>query len=278
MHFRSVVLALLGSGAVCLFGSAADVKVLAQDPSTVSRTVTYHETDIVPISTEVRFTTLIELPKEESILEVTCGDKEYWPVNWTGNLAYVKPAKPGSKTNINLITASGNVYSFLATEVSQDPNGHADLKVFVSPADTTAVVAMKQQPRFIPAESVAVYKKQAEDAQVKLATELAANRQQIEKERAALHAKYPETIKHDYRFTASEKNPFHVTAIYHDDRFTYIEAAPEEAPSVYEVKEGKPSLIQYQFKDGRYLIPKILDDGYLRVGKSELKFHRESAS
>jgi type IV secretion system protein VirB9 len=68
-----------------------------------------------------------------------------------------------------------------------------------------------------------------------------------------------------------------VTAIYHDDRFTYIEAAPEEAPSVYEVKDGKPSLIQYTFKDGRYMIPKILNDGYLRVGKSELKFHRETA-
>jgi hypothetical protein len=36
-------------------------------------------------------------------------------------------------------------------------------------------------------------------------------------------------------------------------------------------------LIQYTFKDGRYTIPKILDDGYLRVGKSELKFHRETA-
>src|ERR1700749_1390987 len=147
MRFRSLVFALVGSSAVCLFGSAADVKVLAQDPSTVSRTVSYHETDIVPISTEVRFTTLIELPKEESILEATCGDKEYWPVNWTGNLAYVKPAKPGGRTNINLITASGNVYSFLATEVSQDPNGHADLKLFVTPSDTSAVMAMNGSPR-----------------------------------------------------------------------------------------------------------------------------------
>ncbi len=34
------------------------------EPSTISRTVTYHKTDIVPIATEIRFTTLIELPKE----------------------------------------------------------------------------------------------------------------------------------------------------------------------------------------------------------------------
>lgn len=277
MKIPNLALALSCFGIPCVPGSAADVKVIAGDPSTVSRTVTYHETDIIPISTEIRFTTLIELPKEESIIEVTCGDKEYWPVNWTGNLAYVKPAKPGGKTNINLITASGNVYSFLATEVSQDANGHADLKLFVTPSDTSAVMAMKGSPRFIPADSVAAYKKQAEEAQVKLATEQAAAQQQIAKERDAIRAEYPDTIKHDYAFSGGARNPFHVTAIYHDDRFTYIEATPEEAPAVYEIKDGKPSLIEYTFKDGRYTIPKILLNGYLRVGKSELKFHRETA-
>ena len=45
----------------------------------------------------------------------------------------------------------------------------------------------------------------------------------------------------------------------------------------YDPQDGKPSLVQYQLKDGRYTIPKILDDGYLRVGKRELKFHRETA-
>ena len=277
MSFRNVALVLSCLSIPCVPGSGADVKVLAGDPSTVSRTVTYHETDIIPISTEIRFTTLIELPNEESILEVTCGDKEYWPVNWTGNLAYVKPAKPASRTNINLITASGNVYSFLANEVSQDPNGHADLKLFVTPSDSSAVVAMKSSPRFIPAESVAAYKQQAEQAEAKLAAQQTANQKELAKERDAIRAEYPDTIKHDYTFMQGGKNPFHVTAIYHDDRFTYIEAVPEEAPSVYEVKDGKPSLIQYTFKDGRYTIPKILDDGYLRVGKSELKFHRETA-
>jgi type IV secretion system protein VirB9 len=278
MKLRSVALALSCLGIPCLPGRAADVKVLAGDPSTVSRTVPYHDSDIIPISTEVRFTTLIELPKEESILEVTCGDKEYWLVNWTGNLAYVKPAKPGGRTNLNLITASGNVYSFLATEVSQNPDGHADLKIFITPSDRSAIVAMKEKPRFISADSVVVYQKQAEEAQAKLAAEESANRQQLEKDRVALRSEYPETIKHDYKYSVAAKNPFNVTAIYHDDRFTYIEASPEEAPSVYEMKDGKPSLVQYEFKNGRYTIPKILDDGYLRAGKSELKFHRESAS
>jgi type IV secretion system protein VirB9 len=279
MRFLKHALVFALTSLNCIYGSAADVQVLAGDPNTVSRTVSYHDTDIVPISTEVRFTTLIELPKEESILEVTCGDKEYWPVNWTGNLAYVKPAQPGSRTNLNLITASGNVYSFLATEVSNVAGSHADLKVFVNPVDSTALVAMKDKPRFIPASSVEVYKKQAENAQAQLLAQQVAVKKELARERVEVRADAATAIRHDYKYSSSaQKNPFNVTAIYHDDRFTYIEATPNETPAVYEVKDGKPSLIQFEFdqKTGRYTINKILDDGYLRVGKSQLRFHREN--
>src|ERR1700761_6658156 len=259
---------------------AADSKTVAGDPNTSSRTVSYHDTDIIPIATEIRFTTLIELPKEETIVEVTCGDKEYWPVNWSDNFAYVKPARQGGRTNINLIAASGNVYSFIATEVSEIANAHADLKVFVNPADNSAIVAMKDKPRFVSADAVEGYKQAAEQAEQQLQAERAASQKELEREKSEIRAAYPSTIKHDYKYANGAKNPFNVTAIYHDDRFTFIEATPQEAPAVYEVKDGKPSLVQYEFdqKTGRYVIPKILDDGYLRVGKSEFKFHRESNS
>jgi len=59
------------------------------------------------------------LPKNEQILDFTCGDKEFWIVSGTQNFAYVKPAKVNFQTNLNLITASGNVYSFVLTEVSE---------------------------------------------------------------------------------------------------------------------------------------------------------------
>jgi type IV secretion system protein VirB9 len=254
----------------------AEQRILAGDPSTTSRTVSYHETDIVPIATEIRFTTLIELPREETILEVTCGDKEYWPVNWTGNLAYIKPARSGGRTNLNLITASGNVYSFLLTEVSVTANAHADLKVFVNPADNSAIVAMKDKPRFVSTEAMDAYRKSAAQAEQQLQARQSALEKQLESEKSVLRESYPATIRHDYKYAAAVKSPFNVTAIYHDDRFTYIEATPQEAPAIYEVKDGKPSLIEFEFKNGRYTIPKILDDGYLRVGKSELKFHRDT--
>ena len=50
--------------------------LFAADPSGTSREVQYKKTDIVPMATQIRFTTLIELPEAETILEATCGDKE----------------------------------------------------------------------------------------------------------------------------------------------------------------------------------------------------------
>jgi type IV secretion system protein VirB9 len=46
---------------------------------------------------------------------------------------------------------------------------------------------------------------------------------------------------------------------------------------LYEVKDGKPNLIAFQFENGVYIAPKIIDNGYLAVGKKKLVFARRIA-
>ena len=48
-------------------------------------------------------------------------------MNGNQNFAYVKPAKIGAQTNLNLVTASGNVYSFVLAEVSESPREAAGI-------------------------------------------------------------------------------------------------------------------------------------------------------
>ena len=82
-----------------------------------------------------------------------------------------------------------------------------------------------------------------------------------------LRAEYPDTMQFSYNFK-KDKPPFHVEAVWHDDKFTYIRAHPQEAPALYEVKDGKPNLTQFELRpDGLYFIPKILDRAYLEIGK-----------
>jgi type IV secretion system protein VirB9 len=35
-----------------------------------------------------------------------------------------------------------------------------------------------------------------------------------------------------------------------------------------------PNLINFQFENGTYVVPKVLDSGYLAIGKKKLMFSR----
>src|SRR6202044_1785847 len=106
-----------------------------------ARTVQYAETDIIPIHAKVRFSTLIVLPADEEILDATTGDKEFWIINGAHNLCYLHPAQQGIQSNLNLITSSGHVYSFLLTEISKEPHAEPDLKIFVEPKERSSIAA-----------------------------------------------------------------------------------------------------------------------------------------
>src|SRR2546422_8852319 len=80
------------------------------------REVTASGRSLIPLQTRLRYTTMILLPEDEEILDVLCGDMDWWVISATHNIAHVKPAKEGAATNLKLVTGSGTVYSVLLTE------------------------------------------------------------------------------------------------------------------------------------------------------------------
>src|SRR5437899_8481325 len=121
------------------------IPAIAQDAS--ASTVQYHSQDIVPIHAKLKYTTLIEVPPSEKIMEAATGDKEFWVVDVVGNFCFVHPAKAGISSNLNLITDKGNIYSFTLRDVS-DSSAVPDLKVLVEPADHSSIVASSGPPQF----------------------------------------------------------------------------------------------------------------------------------
>lgn len=240
------------------------------DPST--RTIGYGTKDVVKLHTKVRFTTLIVLPKDERIVDFSCGDKDLWIIDGNENFAYVKPAKEGSTTNLNLITASGNIYTFVLVEVSNIPSTGPDIKVFIEPKEESMINAASQPPRFVSAGDLDSYRRQIEIAK----QETKRVEEAAEKERDAQIGKFLSETKFTYHYD-SEKKPFRVKAIYHDSKFTYIKADPEETPTLYEIRDGKPNLVNFEYKDGVYIADKVIDRGYLAIGKSRLLFVRRES-
>ena len=85
---------------------------------------------------------------------------------------------------------------------------------------------------------------------------------------------YPLQLKFDYTFKADEP-PFDIQSIYHDDKFTYIKTTAPEKFSVYEMRDGKPNLVNYDLREGTYIIPKVMDSGYVELGKKRMDFSRK---
>ena len=120
---------ILGPALALTVISTTPVSLSAQAQGTGIREVSASARSLIPLQTKLRYTTMVVLPEGEEILDVICGDRDFWVISSTHNIAHVKPAKEGAATNMNLVTASGAVYSFLLTEKSG--NGMPDLKVYV---------------------------------------------------------------------------------------------------------------------------------------------------
>jgi type IV secretory pathway VirB9-like protein len=239
---------------------ASSTAAVAQDAS--ARTVQYHSQDIVPIHAKLKYTTLIEVPPSEKIMEAATGDKDFWVVDVVGNFCFVHPAKAGISSNLNLITDKGNIYSFTLQDVS-GTSATPDLKVLVEPADRSALVASSGPPQFVPAAQLAQSKQ-----------ELAAVQAHITQAVDEYKSAYPLQLKFDYDYKANEA-PFNIQSIYHDGKFTYIKTNAPEKFRVYEMKDGKPNLINYDLRDGTYIIPKVMDSGYVELGKKRMEFSRK---
>ncbi len=225
-----------------------------------ARIVHYHQNDIVSIRARMHYTTLIELPPTEKIMEVATGDKDFWIIDAVGNYCFLHPAQAGIQSDLDLITNKGNVYSFA---LKDDETAEPDLKVVIEPNDPSSIAAANGATKWVPASEVSTLETQAK-----------AVRQHDADAVETFRANYPtQKLKFDYSY--KNKQPFGITAIYHDDRFTYIKSSAPEKFAVYELKDGKPDLINYQLQNDTYVIPQVVDKGYLRIGKHKLTFERK---
>jgi type IV secretion system protein VirB9 len=234
----------------------------AQSTAESARTVQYHAQDIVPIHAKLKFTTLIVVPPTEKIMEAATGDKDFWVVDVVGNFCFVHPAKQGISSNLNLITDKGNIYSFTLQDVS-GTSVAPDLKVIIEPADRSSIVASTGPAQYVPAAQVQQVQQQLNAVQTHIG-------QAVDEYKEA----YPLALKFDYRFKANSA-PFNVQSIYHDEKFTYIKTNAAEKFSVYEMKDGKPNLINYDLRDGTYIIPTVMQEGYVQLGNKKMQFTRK---
>ena len=256
-------------------GILSSGEILTCAANDMARVVKYAQNDIVPVKTKLRFSTLIVLPEKEEILDFTTGDKEFWIINGAHNLCYVHPAQAGIRSNLNLITASGRVYSFLLTEISGEPGTDPDLKIFIEPKEQLVSESGAFAQGYVSATESEAYKREIQTIRDQSSAQVQTVQKSAEQQIEKFRTEYPTKLQFDYQFDVKgTSKPFLITAIYHDDTFTYIKCAASEKPAIYEIKYGKPNLINFELQNGVYVVPKIVDAGYLAIGKKKLAFTR----
>jgi type IV secretion system protein VirB9 len=246
------------------FGLVGTSGVVASGQTTGIRDVTATAHSLVPLQTRLRYTTMILLPDDDEILDVVCGDRDFWVISATHNIAHVKPAKEDAATNLNLVTASGAVYSFLLSE--RGGTAPPDLKVYVTsdPSEARAKPKYYTAAQFEGAQADVAAAKEALEGERRRVTEAIASYQQD----------YPSRLQFAYGSLKYEK-PFLVRAVWNDGQFTYVKSDATELPALYEVKDGTPSLLNFQVRNGTYVVPKVVERGYFALGKAQLSFAQQ---
>jgi type IV secretion system protein VirB9 len=238
------------------------------------RTITVSEADAPPVvRAGLLQSTLILLPDQEKVANVFAGDTVDWVFDG-GHVASrfisIKPKVAGSTTDVHIVSDHGNEYTLQLREVSGDDDPHFDSKIFIAPGDKAAKDRLAELPVFVPAAELDKVKQEAASAKAAEAATLKA--EQIEEE--AYRSQYPGSLHFDYTWDKSKGKELGLQAIWRDDKFTYLRGQFQETPALYEVKDKKPSLINFDFSNGLYTVPKELDNGYLAIGKQKVEFHR----
>ena len=139
---------------------ALTVPLIAQDGGPVLHVIEAQD-QITQIRARTRHTTVIVLPPTETVLDFVVGDSEYWHLTGAANLAFLKPITEGVTTNVALVCASGNIYSFLVTEQSAgDP--HLVVRVEAQADADTRISPTRHEPAFVARSQVAAYQQMAE--------------------------------------------------------------------------------------------------------------------
>ena len=130
-------------------------------------------------------------------------------------------------------------------------------------------------------DRVAAYQQMAADAseaarsaQQEAQVRIREARVQAASEIEQFRASYPTRLAFAYRLDRDAADrPFRVEAMWHDGQFTYIRSHAQESPALYELRDGKPSLVAYDLTpEGLYIARHVLGDGWLQIGDERLRW------
>ncbi len=275
-HTAAFALAWSGMAFAAGVPTTTTPKVEPAKADSHSRVVEATEKTVIEIRTAVLESTLLTLPENEKVAITFAGDTKNWLIQATKvptRYLSVKPMTAHTQTNLHIITDHGNDYSFLLREVSGSAEPY-DVKVFIEATDQRMKENIQAAPVMVSADESERAKHEAELAKKEAEAAIKAAENKAAVDVSAYRESYPAKMNFAYEWNRVKGDKLGLEQIWNDDKFTYFRAHPQEAPALYELKDGKPSLVNFDLRDGVYTVTKLMDAGWLAVGKTQVDFRR----
>jgi type IV secretory pathway VirB9-like protein len=257
----------------------------------------------LPLWTTTRFQTSITLPNGEKVWKANASDDDDWEVTWVkkSNLVFVKPFFPNATTAVNVITYSGNHYTFRATSDTANAGNEPMLLLDVLPPAWMKAKLLQQQdtgkqggaPKgrsgaiaapsegpgdgeedLVPASEVEKARRGGFEAGAKAGEDKAMARRDEELR------EYAYSIFHNandnYKWSGDTKE-LRLKKAFDDGRVTYLifESAMNIQPAFWEISGGERKDVRSQrptFASDVVIIGKLFKEGTLSLGpKVEIK-------
>lgn len=268
---RNAILFLVLAGGVW-----ADSYPFTAKPLEHSRTVEVGEQSIVPVYVGYGQTTLIVLPKDETVMDTFGLDKgAFWAVDRTeaaSRYLSIKPKQKGISGTLSIVSNHGNIYTFVLKEVG-DTKQEYDVKLFVS-ADSQLQQKINKPPAYVLASEANQYKAEAQQAKSQIEEIKESDQKKMEQAEDSFRSTYPQTIRHDYTWDRSDGQKLGLQDVWHDSKFTFIRVDTAEAPAFFEIRDGKKNITNAPLDHGIYTITHIVNEGELVIGKRHVRFQR----
>lgn len=262
---------------------AGEGKIVTGDPNLSARNLSYHFGNAVPIYTQRRWSTILYLDKNETILDAVMADKDNFELHTEKNVNFITvntkaDSTLGAKTNLSLFTGSGNIYTVAIFDVTGKPDMHADTQVNLDASgDQQMKSAMNAPARFVPADQVNALKTQLGEAEKGLQAAKVAFEEKLRQQQDVAQAAAIKEVKSGYEFNKARAKPFEVYSMTDNGKFTILKTHAAEQFAVYETKDGKPVAINmFPDGDGTIRLDRIVDTGYFQIGKKRAAFARQT--
>ncbi|MGA8598817.1 MAG: TrbG/VirB9 family P-type conjugative transfer protein [Bryobacteraceae bacterium] len=250
--------------AVAIFGQSLE-----------SKTIRLRRGEIPTINCSQGQVCEIDFDGAEQIMKAPLGDSKDWAAAFLTDAAknhlLIKTLTEGKdnpcpQTSMHVIMQSGNVYSFQLVDVSRTKTP-PDLRVSVELADDGMKEATAH-PKYVTADALKLAEDEVARVKAQLEDERRKSQAQVAEQIERFKRDFPKRLLPQYEF--SRNNPFGLEEIARLDDYTLLWFRhPSEIPALYEIRDGKPSLVEAKYDGGLMIVPAPLTDGYLAVGKKQ---------